>query len=309
VIVAPRAVTLFVRATALHRSLPAPGHDRVNAERLRHRRGGCRDAVPAQRLPEPGLALSAVGTDAGFACPALKLDKLASTFVPTFAYEFNDDNAPQRYLPPVSFPYGAAHASEIQYLFDLPTAPIAGTLPSNRRRWRPACGATGRTSRRAAGRPRQTSRGGRASTATARRCSRSHRPSHRSKRASRRSIGARSGIKPGSPRGHLKIPRRCRPSRPAPTAPPSPSATSASSMRRRNAQRIALGYRARPLSLHEQGTAVTLCANIGALREAVTRVLMSKQASRRRTHGARDSLSRAQAESVGQAPGPKLATS
>jgi para-nitrobenzyl esterase len=128
VIVAPRAVTLFVRATALHRSLPAPGHDRVNAERLRHRRGGCRDAVPAQRLPEPGLALSAVGTDAGFACPALKLDKLASTFVPTFAYEFNDDNAPQRYLPPVSFPYGAAHASEIQYLFDLPTAPIAGTL-------------------------------------------------------------------------------------------------------------------------------------------------------------------------------------
>jgi para-nitrobenzyl esterase len=83
---------------------------------------------PLSAYPSPALALSAVGTDAGFACPALKLDKLASTFVPTFAYEFNDDNAPQRYLPPVSFPYGAAHASELQYLFDLPTAPIAGTL-------------------------------------------------------------------------------------------------------------------------------------------------------------------------------------
>jgi para-nitrobenzyl esterase len=83
---------------------------------------------PLSAYPSPAVALSAVGTDALFACPALKLDTLASKFVPTFAYEFNDDNAPQRYLPPVSFPYGAAHASEIQYLFDLPTAPITGTL-------------------------------------------------------------------------------------------------------------------------------------------------------------------------------------
>jgi para-nitrobenzyl esterase len=36
-------------------------------------------------------------------------------------------NAPQRFLPPVSFPYGTAHASEIQYLFDL-TTPLSGTL-------------------------------------------------------------------------------------------------------------------------------------------------------------------------------------
>lgn len=83
---------------------------------------------PLSSYPSPALAVSAVGTDALFACPALKLDKLTSKFVPTFAYEFNDDNAPQRYLPPVSFPYGAAHASELQYLFDLPTAPIAGSL-------------------------------------------------------------------------------------------------------------------------------------------------------------------------------------
>jgi para-nitrobenzyl esterase len=48
--------------------------------------------------------------------------------VPTFAYEFNDENAPERFLPPVSFPYGAAHASEIQDLMDLPTAAFPGTL-------------------------------------------------------------------------------------------------------------------------------------------------------------------------------------
>jgi para-nitrobenzyl esterase len=83
---------------------------------------------PLSAYPSPAVALGAVGTDAIFACPALQLDTLASRFVPTFAYEFNDENAPQRFLPPVSFPYGAAHASELQYLFDLPTAPIPGPM-------------------------------------------------------------------------------------------------------------------------------------------------------------------------------------
>jgi para-nitrobenzyl esterase len=34
----------------------------------------------------------------------------------------------RNFLPPVSFPYGAAHASEIQYLMDLPAAAFPGTL-------------------------------------------------------------------------------------------------------------------------------------------------------------------------------------
>ena len=45
---------------------------------------------------------------------------MLGTQVPTFVYEFNDSSAPEIYLPPVSFPYGAAHASELQYLFKLP---------------------------------------------------------------------------------------------------------------------------------------------------------------------------------------------
>jgi para-nitrobenzyl esterase len=83
---------------------------------------------PLSAFPSPAVALGAVGTDAIFACPALTVDQLVSKYVPTHAYEFNDENAPERFLPPVSFPYGAAHASEIQYLFDLPTAVFPGAL-------------------------------------------------------------------------------------------------------------------------------------------------------------------------------------
>jgi para-nitrobenzyl esterase len=83
---------------------------------------------PLSAFPSPSVALGAVGTDAIFACPALTIDQSVSRFVPTFAYEFNDESAPEEFLPPVSFPYGAAHASEIQYLMDLPTAAFPGTL-------------------------------------------------------------------------------------------------------------------------------------------------------------------------------------
>ena len=83
---------------------------------------------PLSAFPSPSIALGAVGTDALFACPALSIDQSVSHFVPTFAYEFNDENAPEEFLPPVSFPYGAAHASEIQYLMDLPAATFPATF-------------------------------------------------------------------------------------------------------------------------------------------------------------------------------------
>ena len=83
---------------------------------------------PLSAYPSPSVALGAVGTDATFACPALTIDQSVSKFVPTFAYEFNDENAPELFLPPVGFPYGAAHASEIQYLFGLPAAAFPQAL-------------------------------------------------------------------------------------------------------------------------------------------------------------------------------------
>lgn len=83
---------------------------------------------PLSAFPSPSIALGAIGTDATFACPALTIDQAVSRFVPTFGYEFNDENAPEQFLPPVSFPYGAAHASEIQYLMGLPTAVFPQSL-------------------------------------------------------------------------------------------------------------------------------------------------------------------------------------
>ncbi|MGH2978644.1 MAG: carboxylesterase/lipase family protein [Solirubrobacterales bacterium] len=75
---------------------------------------------PLANYTSVGLALTAIGTDALFACPARRAAGSLSQFVPTFTYEFNDPNAPQRFIPPASFPYGAYHAAEVQYLFDLP---------------------------------------------------------------------------------------------------------------------------------------------------------------------------------------------
>jgi len=86
---------------------------------------------PLANFASPDLAVGTLGTDAIFACNARFASQQLSQFVPTFAYEFNDENAPQRFLPPVSFPYGAAHASEIQYLFGLPVTVPAPALDAS----------------------------------------------------------------------------------------------------------------------------------------------------------------------------------
>jgi para-nitrobenzyl esterase len=79
---------------------------------------------PLEAYPSPAVALSALVGDANFACPALQLDLWTSRYVPTFAYEFNDDSAPRRFDPPVTGPRVATHKSEWPYLFDLPDAPF-----------------------------------------------------------------------------------------------------------------------------------------------------------------------------------------
>ena len=74
---------------------------------------------PLSAYSSPAVALGAVGTDAIFACHALTAENSLARYVPTYAYEFSDENAPELYLPSFGFPYGAAHASEIQYLLAL----------------------------------------------------------------------------------------------------------------------------------------------------------------------------------------------
>ena len=83
---------------------------------------------PLSRFPSPAVALGAVGTDAIFACHALSFEESLAKYVPVYAYEFNDEHAPELFLPPVSFPYGAAHASELQYVFSQTAVPHPADL-------------------------------------------------------------------------------------------------------------------------------------------------------------------------------------
>jgi para-nitrobenzyl esterase len=66
----------------------------------------------------PGEAVAAIVTDSLFACTARTADQLLSYYVPVWAYEFKDTNAPELFNLPTVFPYGAAHASELQFIFD-----------------------------------------------------------------------------------------------------------------------------------------------------------------------------------------------
>jgi para-nitrobenzyl esterase len=73
----------------------------------------------------PNLALTAAGTDFVFACPGRTAATQLSANKPTYEYEFSDQNAPELLLPvppaDPTFKYHAAHASELQFLWDLPT--------------------------------------------------------------------------------------------------------------------------------------------------------------------------------------------
>ena len=82
---------------------------------------------PLAPIRQRSVALSTLVSDANFACPALQVDRWTAPRVPTFAYQFNDDTAPQIFAGP-KFPPIATHSSEIQYLFDQPNAPYATPL-------------------------------------------------------------------------------------------------------------------------------------------------------------------------------------
>jgi para-nitrobenzyl esterase len=74
---------------------------------------------------QPSLAASSLATDLGFSCPALRTSqRVAAQGSPVYMYEFRDQTA----LPTVgvangkyylSFPQGAAHSYDLQYLYNL----------------------------------------------------------------------------------------------------------------------------------------------------------------------------------------------
>jgi para-nitrobenzyl esterase len=83
---------------------------------------------PTAAYGGPVGAMSFLVSDANFACPALQVDRWTSKRVPTFAYQFDDGTAPQRFAPPGALPPIATHSSEIQYLLDQPNTPVPATL-------------------------------------------------------------------------------------------------------------------------------------------------------------------------------------
>ncbi|MEU6849041.1 carboxylesterase/lipase family protein [Actinacidiphila alni] len=73
---------------------------------------------PAGRFTSPGEALSTVVDDWAWGCPVLDRDRALARHVPTYAYEFDDAEAPWfSTLKKPNFPTGAFHGSELQYLF------------------------------------------------------------------------------------------------------------------------------------------------------------------------------------------------
>ncbi len=74
---------------------------------------------------QPTLASAAAGTDATFSCNGINVSsRIATQGQPVWMYEFRDQGAPSlvgsiggKYL--LSFPQGAAHASELPYIFNM----------------------------------------------------------------------------------------------------------------------------------------------------------------------------------------------
>jgi para-nitrobenzyl esterase len=88
---------------------------------------------PLASYSSPGIALGTSGTDGIFACPERNSVRLLAQNVSTYAYEFNDENAPDLFAPTAlaTFPLGAYHGSELQYLFNF-NERFTGTNPFTR---------------------------------------------------------------------------------------------------------------------------------------------------------------------------------
>jgi para-nitrobenzyl esterase len=81
---------------------------------------------PLSKFPSPDLAFAQVLTDSEFSCPALLTDILTQRSG-NYAYEFSDPHPPNDFPITFSFPLGAAHSTELQYVFG--RIPFLDTIP------------------------------------------------------------------------------------------------------------------------------------------------------------------------------------
>ncbi|WP_051935494.1 carboxylesterase/lipase family protein [Deinococcus sp. YIM 77859] len=118
--------TLFVAPLGRERDLPVWQYwalvallERWNAPRLLvHYASRDYDTV--------GLAAAAFVTDGLFACPVNDITRALARFMPVYAYEFRDRNAPSQLKPTGTIPrYGAYHAAELISVFGTPLTGLA----------------------------------------------------------------------------------------------------------------------------------------------------------------------------------------
>jgi para-nitrobenzyl esterase len=82
---------------------------------------------PSSGFASPDLAYAQVITDSAFSCPALQADELARRSG-VYAYEFSDPDPPDNFnFTTLTFPLGAAHSTELQYVFQ--RVPALDTVP------------------------------------------------------------------------------------------------------------------------------------------------------------------------------------
>jgi para-nitrobenzyl esterase len=112
--------TWFTSLTELDNKKPMTGDD--YAKTLAATFGAERGAkiaaeYPLSGSPSPSEAFSLAMTSWFFYCPSRRAMRPASkSGLPVYVFEFNDRKAPQ-YFAPVSYPYGAVHTLELQYIF------------------------------------------------------------------------------------------------------------------------------------------------------------------------------------------------
>jgi para-nitrobenzyl esterase len=101
------------------------------AEAFGEHAGAVQARYPLSDYESPSVAWASVLTDRMWARPTFEQHRLLAEHVPTYAYEFADEQAPM-YLPfPESLPPGAFHASEVPYIF-IDEKFEAGSTPEQR---------------------------------------------------------------------------------------------------------------------------------------------------------------------------------
>ncbi|MFY1688248.1 carboxylesterase/lipase family protein [Plantactinospora sp. WMMB782] len=98
------------------------GYDELLADSFGADADAVRAAYPAAAYPSPALAWATVLTDAGWSCTTLEADRALAAGTTIYGYEFTDPDAPNfQNIPTVEgFPFGAAHGTELSYLFPFP---------------------------------------------------------------------------------------------------------------------------------------------------------------------------------------------